>query len=85
MKAAVQRVSDTRHSAVHRTHGRSALQDAFTDETDGPLDLEKKRQFMRMKREVLKQGGLEGEFFISHTSELVEEADAVIDVEALAA
>jgi exonuclease SbcC len=57
----------------------------FTDETDGPLDLEKKRQFMRMKREVLKQGGLEREFFISHTPELVEDADAVIDVEALTA
>jgi exonuclease SbcC len=57
----------------------------FTDETDGPLDPEKKRQFMRMKREVLRLSGLDREYFISHTPELVEEADAVIDVEALAA
>lgn len=56
----------------------------FTDEADGPLDAEKKRQFVRMKREVLKQGGYAREFFITHTPELVEEADAVIDVEALA-
>jgi exonuclease SbcC len=69
---------------IGRTAGQP-YRTLFTDETDGPLDLEKKRQFMRMKREVLKQGGLDREFFISHTPELVEEADAVIDVEALAA
>ncbi|AOZ04202.1 nuclease SbcCD subunit C (plasmid) [Cupriavidus sp. USMAHM13] len=56
----------------------------FTDEADGPLDPERKRAFMRMKREVLKQGGYEREFFISHTPESVDEADAVIDVAALA-
>lgn len=56
----------------------------FTDEADGPLDPEKKRQFIRMKREVLKQGGYAREFFITHTPELLEEADAVIDVAALA-
>jgi exonuclease SbcC len=56
----------------------------FTDEADGPLDPERKRAFMRMKREVLKQGGYEREFFISHTPESVDEADAVIDVVALA-
>ncbi|MEQ5844313.1 SMC family ATPase (plasmid) [Paraburkholderia acidicola] len=56
----------------------------FSDEADGPLDPERKRQFMRMKREVLKQGGYEREFFISQTPELVAEADAVIDVAALA-
>ncbi|MEW6343116.1 MAG: SMC family ATPase [Pseudomonadota bacterium] len=69
---------------IGRTAGQP-YRTLFTDESDGPLDPEKKRQFMRMKREVLKQGGLDREFFISHTSELVEEADAVIDVEALAA
>ncbi|WP_168788881.1 AAA family ATPase [Paraburkholderia aromaticivorans] len=56
----------------------------FTDEADGPLDPEKKRQFVRMKREVLKRGGYGREFFITHTPELLEEADAVIDVAALA-
>ncbi len=39
---------------------------------------------MRMKREVLRQGGYEREFFISHTPDLVDEADGVIDVAALA-
>jgi exonuclease SbcC len=60
-------------------------QTLFSDESDGPLDPKRKVQFMRMKREVLKQGGYEREFFISQTPELIAEADAVIDVEALAA
>jgi DNA repair protein SbcC/Rad50 len=67
--------------------GRTAGQQyktLFTDETDGPLDPDKKRQFMRMKREVLRLGGIVQEFFISHTPELVEDADAVINVESLA-
>ncbi|ANA35800.1 hypothetical protein VZ52_20670 [Ralstonia mannitolilytica] len=34
--------------------------------------------------EVLRQGGYEREFFISQTPDLVDEADAVIDVVALA-
>lgn len=55
----------------------------FTDEADGALDPERKRQFMRMKRTVLDQGGFEREFFISHTPELLEMADARIDVPAL--
>ncbi|MDQ7979918.1 SMC family ATPase [Paraburkholderia sp. SARCC-3016] len=57
----------------------------FSDESDGPLDPQRKLQFMRMKREVLRQGGYEREFFISQTPDLVAEADAVIDVAALAA
>ncbi|MFX1670868.1 SMC family ATPase [Paraburkholderia sp. A2WS-5] len=56
----------------------------FSDESDGPLDPERKVQFMKMKREVLRQGGYAREFFISQTPDLVLEADAVIDVEALA-
>ncbi|MFL9911892.1 coiled-coil domain-containing protein [Paraburkholderia sp. RL17-337-BIB-A] len=60
-------------------------QTLFSDESDGPLDPQRKLQFMRMKREVLRQGGYEREFFISQTPDLVNEADAVIDVEALAA
>jgi exonuclease SbcC len=39
---------------------------------------------MKMKREVLRQGGYQREFFISQTPDLVLEADGVIDVEALA-
>jgi DNA repair protein SbcC/Rad50 len=60
-------------------------QTLFSDESDGPLDPERKLQFMQMKREVLRQGGYEREFFISQTPDLIDEADAVIDVEALAA
>lgn len=39
---------------------------------------------MLMKREVLRIGGYDREFFVSQTPELVEDADAVIDVAALA-
>lgn len=68
---------------IARTAGQP-YQTLFTDEADGPLDVEKKRQFIRMKREVLKQGGYMREFFITHTPELLEDADAVVDVAALA-
>ena len=60
-------------------------QTLFSDETDGPLDPERKRAFMRMKREVLAQGGYSREYFISQSRELVELADYVIDVRKLAA
>ncbi|KND58054.1 Exonuclease SbcC [Candidatus Burkholderia verschuerenii] len=60
-------------------------QTLFSDESDGPLDPQRKVQFMSMKREVLRQGGYQREFFISQTPELVAEADAVIDVQALVA
>jgi exonuclease SbcC len=55
----------------------------FTDEADGALDIERKRMFMVMKREVLRLGGYEREYFISQTPELTAMADAVIDLEAL--
>lgn len=57
----------------------------FSDEADGPLDPERKRMFMAMKREVLRLGGYERELFISQTPELTALADAVIDVEQLTA
>ncbi|KAI3600621.1 hypothetical protein D8I24_4379 [Cupriavidus necator H850] len=76
----------TRGIALYRAQDSGqSLQTLFTDEADGPLDPERKRAFMRMKREVLRQGGYEREFFISHTPDLVDEADGVIDVAALAA
>lgn len=55
----------------------------FTDEADGALDPERKRMFMAMKREVLRLGGYEREFFVSQTPELTAMADAVIDLDAL--
>lgn len=53
----------------------------FSDEVDGPLDPERKRMFMQMKREVLRLGGYRREYFVSQTPELVQLADAVIDLE----
>jgi exonuclease SbcC len=55
----------------------------FTDEADGPLDPERKREFMAMKRYVLERGGYMREFFISQTPELWEMADHIIDVTTL--
>lgn len=53
----------------------------FSDEADGPLDSERKRLFMAMKRAVLRLGGYKHEFYISQTPELTAMADAVIDLE----
>jgi exonuclease SbcC len=53
----------------------------FSDEADGAFDAQNKRRFMAMKREVLRIGGYAQEYFISHTPELTEMADAVIDLE----
>ena len=53
----------------------------FSDEADGPLDPDRKRMFMAMKREVLRLGGYQQEFFVSQTPELTAMADAVIDLD----
>lgn len=58
-------------------------QTLFTDEADGPLDPERKRMFMTMKREVLRIGGYHREFFISQTPELWEMADEIISIKEL--
>jgi len=57
----------------------------FSDETDGPLDPDRKRMFMAMKRRVLELGGYSREFFVSQTPELTAMADAVIDLEVMVA
>ncbi|MDY7574482.1 DNA repair protein [Actimicrobium sp. CCI2.3] len=57
----------------------------FSDEADGPLDPERKRMFMAMKREVLRLGGYAQEFFVSQTPELTAMADAVIDLDRMVA
>ncbi|MGJ9418757.1 DNA repair protein [Massilia sp. CMS3.1] len=54
----------------------------FSDEADGPLDPERKRMFMAMKREVLRLGGYEQEFFVSQNPDLTATADAMIDLDA---
>jgi exonuclease SbcC len=56
----------------------------FCDEADGPLDPERKRMFMDMKREVIRLGGYEREFFVSQTPELTAMADKVIDLDSFA-
>ncbi len=58
-------------------------QTLMSDEADGPLDLERKRMFMQLKREVLRIGGYEREYFVSQTQELTAMADAVIDMAAM--
>ena len=55
----------------------------FGDESDGPLDAERKRQFMAMKRAVLERGNYDREYLITQTPELWEMCDAVLDVTTL--
>ncbi|RZT29070.1 sbcc family protein [Cupriavidus agavae] len=74
----------TRGIALYRAQdAQQPFQTLFTDEADGPLDPDRKRAFMKMKREVLRVGGYEREYFISQTPDLVDNADGVIDVVAL--
>jgi DNA repair protein SbcC/Rad50 len=56
----------------------------FCDEADGPLDPERKRMFMAMKRRVLELGGYTREIFVSQTPQLTAMADVVIDLDAVA-
>lgn len=58
----------------------SKFKTLFNDESDGPLDPERKRQFMAMKRAVLERGGYDREYLITQTPELLELCDEVIDV-----
>ena len=55
----------------------------FSDESDGPLDETRKRQFMAMKRAVIERGGYEREYIITQTPELWEMCDATLDVSTL--
>jgi exonuclease SbcC len=50
----------------------------YTDEKDGALDSEKKKEFFQMKRRVLELGGYEREFAITQSEELKAMADTVI-------
>jgi exonuclease SbcC len=50
----------------------------FTDEKDGALDAEKKKEFWAMKRRVLELGGYDREFAITQSPELMDMADSVI-------
>jgi exonuclease SbcC len=50
----------------------------FSDEKDGALDPQRKLEFLAVKRRALELGTHDQEFFISHTPDLVEQADARI-------
>lgn len=50
----------------------------FTDEVDGSLDTGKKMEFVNVKRKSLVIGGFRNEYFITHTKELIDMADARI-------
>lgn len=52
----------------------------FSDETDGLLDEEKKRQLILLKRRVLELGKYSREFFVTQTKEIQGLADYVIYV-----
>jgi len=65
------------YNACRSGRGYRAL---FTDEKDGALDFRRKKEFMAMKRRVLKIGGYDVEFFISQSPEIQEAADHRIDL-----
>ena len=65
--------------------GGYAFETLFSDETDGPLDPERKDQFVAMKRRVLELGGYHREFFVTQSQDLWEQADARLYTESLAA
>lgn len=50
----------------------------YSDEKDGALDPDRKLEFLAVKRRALELGTHTREFFISHTPELVDQADARI-------
>lgn len=60
--------------------GTNSCRTLFSDETDGALDIERKRQFMKMKHRLLELSGCDREFFISHTPDCVDLADDIIDL-----
>lgn len=54
----------------------------FTDEKDGALDHQRKKEFIAMKRKVLDLGGYDMELFISQSPEIQEVADYTISMAA---
>ena len=79
------RLSYSTRNGKEPTHTGRRYSTLFCDEADGALDPDRKRMFMAMKREVLRLGGYEREYFVSQTPELTAMADAVIDLDAIKA
>ena len=72
----------TRAIAIYlsRTSGRH-YDTLFTDESDGPLDHDRKQQYMQMKRKVRELGGYRAEYFITQSPSLLQFADCIIDLD----
>jgi exonuclease SbcC len=62
-------------------HAGRVYSTLFSDEVDGPLDTDRNRMFMAMKREILRIGGYQQEFFITQTPELSALADFTISLD----
>jgi exonuclease SbcC len=67
-------------SLFNASRGGKHYQTLFSDEKDGRLTERKRKEFMAVKRKVLELGGFDAEYFISHTKEIQEMADSVIDL-----
>jgi exonuclease SbcC len=52
----------------------------FSDERDGALSPDRRSEFFELKRRAMEVGGYRAEFFVSHTREIQEAADAAIIV-----
>ena len=70
----------TRAIALYRQGSQKQYATLFGDESDGPLDSEKKQMFVAMQRKVLELGGYERAFFITQTPELLGFADRVVEL-----
>ncbi|MDO8040288.1 AAA family ATPase [Janthinobacterium sp. SUN137] len=71
----------TRAMALYLTQSSNRRSETlFSDEADGAFDAEHKRMFLAMKRQVMQLGGYQQEFFISHTPELCDLADATLNL-----
>jgi len=69
---------------LYRTrHARGAFHTRLSDESDGALDPGKKVAFASLKRKILDIGGFKRELFISHSPEVRDGADEIIQVDAL--
>ena len=50
----------------------------YCDEVDGKLDPETRHEFVTMNRDVMKIGGFDAMFLVSHSDEVVSGADHLI-------
>jgi exonuclease SbcC len=71
----------TRGISIYNIHRADRYYGAiFSDEKDGALDHNRKLEFLQVKRAAILTGTHVKEFFISHTQDLVDMADARIEM-----